>query len=152
VELRPELQPPILDEEWLDRLAELADKLDGCQSDEGDAMLAEFNQAAGTELAIENFQKIYCSEDHKDWVRRILYQRDLRPDPRLSKEEMAEIVSRIQEGDDNDFYLELFLVNCLHPAGTELIYWPDEVPELPRDREATATEIAELAMRKSGQA
>ena len=47
---------------------------------------------------------------------------------------------------DYDFYLELFLVNCKHPSGSNLIFWPNLVPELPQDREPTPEEIAELAI------
>jgi hypothetical protein len=61
---------------------------------------------------------------------------------------MVEIVSRVTAcADDRDFFLELFVVNCNHPSGTDLIYWPDQVPELPQDREPTAAEITALAMR-----
>ena len=44
-------------------------------------------------------------------------------------------------------YLELFQINCKHPSGTDLIFWPNLVPELPQDREPTAEEIADLALR-----
>ena len=49
--------------------------------------------------------------------------------------------------DDSDFYLELFLANCKHPSETDLIYYPDLVPELPQDRDPTPDEIADLALR-----
>ncbi len=62
---------------------------------------------------------------------------------------MIEIVTRSMPGNDNpdyDFYLELFVVNCKHPSGTNLIFWPNLVPELPQNREPTAEEIADLAL------
>ncbi len=78
----------------------------------------------------------------------MLYQRHLTPDPPLTCEEMTEIVRRVMAcADGHDFYLELFLVNCKHPSGTDLIAWPDQVAELPQGREPTAEEIAELALR-----
>lgn len=87
-------------------------------------------------------------EDHEDYVRRVLYRRLLSPDAALSRAELTEIVSRVRAcGDDHDFYLELFLVNCKHPSGTDLIYWPDLVPELAQGREPTGAEIADLALR-----
>ena len=76
----------------------------------------------------------------------------LAPAPGLSLAEMVEIVSRAmpQNGNpDYDFYLQMFLVNCKHPAGCDLLFWPNLVPELPQDREPTAEEIADLAMRGS---
>jgi hypothetical protein len=146
--LRPELMPPALDEGLVARLAGLADRLDGAGPGEGDDELAEFNRLAGTGLALADFQDISASEDPEDFVRRVLFQRSIRPDPGLTRGEMAEIVRRATAvTEDSDFYTELFLANCKHPSGTDLIYWPDLVPELPQDRDPTADEIADLALR-----
>lgn len=146
--LRPELMPPALDEEKVKRLGAIASKLDGYNCPDPEELLRIFNREAGTRLELEDFQKIYASEDHEDWVRRALYRRSLSPCHDISREEMVEIVSRVIAGDaDQDFYLELFLANCKHPSETDLIFWPSEVPELPQDREPTAEEIADLAMR-----
>jgi hypothetical protein len=61
---------------------------------------------------------------------------------------MVEIVARVlADNADHHFYLELFLVNCKHPSGSDLIFWPNLVPELRQDREPTAEEIADLAIR-----
>jgi hypothetical protein len=153
VELRPELKPPALDAALVARLARLADRLDGARPGQRDDELAEFNRLASTAIPLADFQGIYKGEDPEDFVRRVLFQRSLAPDPSPSRAEMVEIVSRAmpQNGDpDYDFYLELFLVNCKHPSGSDLIFWPNLVPELPQDREPTAEEIADLAMRGSG--
>jgi hypothetical protein len=148
MELRPELMPPALDAALVARLADLAANLDGAAPGQWEDDLAEFAQLAGTAIPFEEFQGISGGEDHEDYVRRVLYRRQLAPDPALSRAEMAEIVSRVKaRRADHDFYLELFQVNCRHPSGTDLIYWPDLVPELPQGREPTAEEIAELAMR-----
>jgi hypothetical protein len=150
MEVRPELMPPVLDDAIVARLARLADHLDGAGAGQGDDELAEFNRLAGTAVPLADFQGIYKSEAPEDFVRRVLFQRSLAPDPGLSVAEMAEIVSRVTGcGDGHDFYLQLFLVNCKHPSGTDLIFWPNLVPELPQGREPTAEEIADLAMRGS---
>ena len=147
--LRPELTPPVLDEALVARLAELASNMDGAAPGTWDDDLAEFNRLAGTAIPFEEFQGVYGGCDHEEYVRRILYRRHLAPNPVLTVEEMAEVASRVMAcGDDQDFYLELFVVNCRHPAGTDLIYWPDQVPEFPVEREPTAKEIAELALRR----
>jgi hypothetical protein len=147
MELRPGLMPPALDAALVARLAKLADRLDGAAPGQRDADLAEFNRLAGTDIPLADFQGIYKSEDAEDFVRRALFQRSLAPDPKVSLAEMTEIVSRVKAcGDDSDFYLELFLVNCKHPSRTDLIYWPNLVPELPQGCEPTAEEIAELAL------
>jgi hypothetical protein len=147
MQLRPELMPPTLDQALVARLAQLAAGLDGAAPGQWEDDLAEFNRLAGTSLPFEEFQGIYGGESHEDYVRRVLYRRRLTLDPALSPEEMAEIVSRVRAGGkDHDFYLELFVVNCRHPCGTDLIYWPDLVPEF-QGREPTAQEIAGLALR-----
>jgi hypothetical protein len=148
VHLRPELVPPTLDKALVTRLARLADRLDGARPGQGDDELAEFNRLAGTALLVADFQGIYKAENPEDFVRRVLFRRSLAPDARLSRAEMAEIVSRVMAcGEDHDFYLELFLVNCKHPSRTDLIFWPNLVPELAKNQQPTPEEIAELAMR-----
>jgi hypothetical protein len=149
MELRTELIPPQLDETLVARLTRLADRLDGARPGERDDEVAEFNRLAGTTVPLAEFQGIYKSEDPSDFVRHVLFQRSLKPDPGLTRAEMAEIVSRVMaSGEDHDFYLELFLVNCKHPSGTDLIFWPNLVAELPQSREPTALEIADLALRR----
>ena len=109
----------------------------------------EFNRLAGTAIPFEDFQGICGAEEHDTWVRRVLYRKSLVPAAALSREEMIEIVLRAlpQGGNpDYDFYLQLFLVNCKHPSGSDLIFWSNLVPELPQDREPTAEEIADLAI------
>lgn len=148
MELRSELLPPVLDESEIAHLSEIADRLDGAKPGQRDDELNEFNKLAKTNLPLSDFQGIYKSENPDDFVRRVLFQGHLTPDPNISLEEMTEIVSRVQIcHNDHEFYLELFLVNCKHPSGTDLIYWPNLVPELPKGREPTAEEIAELALR-----
>ena len=152
MELRSELMPPVLDEAKLERLADLADRMDGAGPGQYDDELAEFNLLAGTDMAINDFQGIYGAEDHEDYVRRLLYRRSLAPSADLSRPEMVEIISRIlavRSVAERDFYLELFELNCKHPSRSDLIYWPDLVPDLPQGREPTAEEIADLAMRVS---
>jgi hypothetical protein len=148
MDLRPELMPPTLDEKKVARLAKLANRIDGAASGHWEDELAEFNRLAGTEMTFKDFQGIYKAEDPEDFVRRGLYRQSLSPRTDLSRVEMVEIVSRVMAVDaDWDFYLELFLVNCKHPSASDLIYWPNLVPELPQDREPTAEEIADLALR-----
>jgi hypothetical protein len=147
--LRRELMPPTLDVALVTRLRDLVAGLDGAAPGQWEVDLAEFNRLAGTGIQFEEFQGIYGGENHEDYVRRVLYRQHLRPDPALTRAEMVEIVSRVMAcADGYDFFLELFCVNCKHPSGTDLIYWPNQVPELPQDREPTAAEIAELALRE----
>ena len=149
MELRCELMPPALDEDLVAHLANLAAEIDGARPGQWEDDLAEFNRLAGTAIPYEQFQGISGAEDHADWVRRLLYRQSVAPVPDLSREEMVEIVSRVQSlpPPHRDFYLESFEVNCNHPSRSDLIFWPNLVSELPQDREPTAEEIAEHAMR-----
>ncbi|WP_157369623.1 hypothetical protein [Zavarzinella formosa] len=150
MDLRPQFLPPNFDEVWFARLVELAARLDGADSGVWDDDLAEFNRLAGTTIPFDDFQEIYEQQSHRDWVRRILFQKTLLPCADISLEEMIEIVTRAMSIDENadwDFYLELFVVNCKHPLGVNLIFGPTtSVPEFPQDREPTAEEIACLAV------
>ena len=148
MQLRPELTPPALDAALVSRLAGLAARLDGARPGQWEEDLAEFNRLAGTAIPFEEFQGISGGERHEDYVRRVLFGRAVASAPDLSLAEMTEIVARVlARGADRDFYLEVFRAKCRHPSGTDLIYWPDLVPELPQGREPTAAEVAELAMR-----
>ncbi len=148
MDLRSELTPPKHDESLVDRLVQLVERLDSdaALSGDRDDELAEFNQFAGTTLDVEAFQGIYRMEEAEEFVRRALILRDVPKVPDLTREEMIEIVSRIIQGEDQDFYLYLFIKNCKHPGESGLIFGQHLIPELPHDREATAEEIADCAM------
>lgn len=148
MELRDALMPPALDPALVARLALIADQLDGAAPGREGADLDAFNRLAGTSLTLADFRGMYGAMSATEFVRRLLYRRALVPDPGLTYAEMTGVVSRVMTcAPGYDFYLELFLVNCRHPSGTDLIYWPDEVPELSPGREPTAAEVAELALR-----
>lgn len=147
MEIRPHLLPPKLDESKVAQLSQLASALDGAIPGAWEDNLAEFNRLAETSIPLEEFQGISGAEEHADYVRRVLYGKQIRLDPTITFSEMKVIVRRIlQAGTERDFYLELFIVNCKHPAKSDLIYWPSEVSELPKDREPTVEEIAALAV------
>ena len=148
MELRPELMPPKLDPLLVARLTELAESIDGAARGVWEEDLAEFNRLAEVTVPFAVFQGVYGGDGHESFVRRVIYQRRLSPPPDVSVAEMAEVVSRMITADtDHKFYSELFMACCRHPSGTDLIYWPELVPELSQDREASAREIAELALR-----
>ena len=72
-------------------------------------------------------------------------------EPPLSRDEMNSLVSRIflAEGTESQANadVELFIANCRHPSGSDLIFWPNLVPEFGDDYEPTVEDIVELAMR-----
>ncbi len=148
MELRPELTPPMLNETLVAQLAKLADRLDGAAEGERNDELAEFNRLAGTAIPLQEFQGIYRAVNPEDFVRDVLHRRSLKPIPDLSRAEMVEIVSRLQTQagkSEESYYFNLFQMHCKHPGGSNLIYYPEMVSELPQDREPTAEEIADCA-------
>jgi hypothetical protein len=66
--------------------------------------------------------------------------------PQLSRPEMLALVERILRNGGKRADIDLFVANCKHPAGTDLIFWPHGVPHDPSKPEPTAEEIVEKAM------
>lgn len=68
----------------------------------------------------------------------------------LSREEMVSLVCRICQAEgtegEADADIELFLANCNHPSGSDLIFWPELVDDFPSGCEPTVAEIVDLAM------
>lgn len=125
MELRPELMPPALDERLVTRLADLAADLDGNPDEE---KRAEFNRLAGTDIPMAEFQGIYGGEDHENYVRRVLYYRQIKPVPAVTKAELAEVVRRAmpQNGffDQHEAYMAIFDANVPLAAASGLIFYP----------------------------
>jgi hypothetical protein len=124
MKLRQELTPPLLDEQHVARLAELADAIDGNPTE---ALRAEFNKLAGTELPMSLFQGAYGSEDHANFVRRVLRQQHIKPVPDVTREELVEIVRRAMEPDRvglQEAYMAVFDCNVQRPHASNLIFYP----------------------------
>ena len=124
MELRRELTLPSLDEQLVARLAELADAIDGNPSE---ALRAKFNELAGTDLPMSAFQGVYGSEDHANFVRRLLRKRRIKPVPDVTREELAEIVRRAMKPDRaglHEAYMALFDCNVPRPRASNLIFYP----------------------------
>jgi hypothetical protein len=127
MELRPELMPPTLDEQLVARLAELAAHLDG---DPDEDKRAEFNRLAGTDIPMAEFQGIYGGEDHEDYVRRVLYHRQIQPAAGVTRAELAEVVRRAmpQNGfsDRHEAYMAIFDANVPLEGASNLIFYPPD--------------------------
>lgn len=72
---------------------------------------------------------------------------------KLSREEMITLVRKIMraEGTEEELYanITVFRANCLHPDGTNLIFWPHGPTHDPTKPEPTAEEIVDKAMSQS---
>ena len=128
MELRTELLPPLLDDDLVEKLAELAADIDGASPGEWDGWLSDFNRLAGTDIPFEEFKGIYGGEEHCTWVRRFLYWRLIQPASNVTREELLEVIRRAMpqyEYDDYEAYERILDVNT-NGAGTRLI---DEPPD-----------------------
>jgi hypothetical protein len=129
MELRPELVPPVLDEEIVARLAKLADQIDGAAPGEWEGLLEEFNRGAGTSLGFADFQGIYGGEDHATWVRRVPLAKAIKPAGDVTREELIEIVRRAMPQNglrDYEAYMAIFDANVVRPHASSLIYDPPD--------------------------
>ncbi len=72
---------------------------------------------------------------------------------KLSRDQMMILVGRIfqAEGTEQaaDADIALFVANCAHPSKTDILFWPELVPEL-AGRVPTVEEVVDLAMRGGG--
>lgn len=124
MELRRELTPPQLDEQLVERLAQLTDAIDGNPSQ---ALCAAFNKLAGTELPVSVFQGVYGSENHANFVRRVLRNQRIKPVPDVTREELVEIVRRAMKPDRDglhEAYMAVFECNVPRPHASNLIFYP----------------------------
>lgn len=126
MKLRPELTPPPLDEQLVARLAELADAIDGNPSE---ALCAQFNKLAGTELTVSSFQGVYGSEDHANFVRRVLRKQRIKPVSDVTREELVEIVRCAMNPDLvglREAYMAVFDCNVPRPHASNLLFYPPD--------------------------
>lgn len=132
VELRPELCPP---EVGPGRIAELCGAIDNIaellergEQDQAEAAIAAFNADTGHHCVPGDFLGYSASRSVEDFAVEVA-----RPAwPKVAdttREELVEIVRRIQAVDDDiDYYLLLLRTNVVHPGVSDLIFWPP--PEL----------------------
>ncbi|WP_044302802.1 hypothetical protein [Rhodopirellula sallentina] len=129
MELRPQLEPPKIDEQLAARLAELAANIDGARPGEWDEWLTEFNRLANTSIPFEHFQGIYGAEDHIEWVRRILHDQHTKPVDDVTRDELIEIVRRAmpQNGySDAEAYMAILDKNVPRSGASNLIFYPPD--------------------------
>ncbi len=145
MELRLELQPSKVNKKLLNRLAKLADSIDGSSEEESKESIAEFNRLSQSSLDYSDFQGIYNAMSHIDWVRLLLSTRMNKRVADVTRDELIEIVNRISE---DDAYLEIFEINTSTPFGSNLIYWPDHVPgfDFGEKQEPSAEEIVDFVL------
>ena len=129
MELRPQLEPPKIDEQLAARLAELAASIDGARPGEWGEWLAEFNQLANTSIPFEHFQGIYGGEEHIEWVRRVLHDKYMKPVNDVTRDELIEIVRRAMPQNgyaDAEAYMAILDKNVPRSGASDLIFYPPD--------------------------
>src|SRR5262249_38322290 len=70
------------------------------------------------------------AEDHEDWVRRVLYQKVIKPAPGVSREELVEVVrramSRGESYQDREAYMAIFDANVPRENASNLLFLPPD--------------------------
>ncbi|GAA2325795.1 hypothetical protein [Dactylosporangium salmoneum] len=126
MELRPELCPPPVAPE---RVAELCAAIETIEEllergEPADAAIAAFNAGTGHGYATDDFRTYWTSRDVEDFA--LEAARPAFPKVAdVTRDELIEIVGRIQAaGDDVDYYVLLLITNVPHPRVTDLIFHP----------------------------
>ncbi|NAW84927.1 hypothetical protein [Photobacterium halotolerans] len=142
--LRPELQPPEVDVTLLECLTKLASDIDGGKEEECLDKVLEFNFLTETNHQFIDFQGIYGSDGHKEWVHRLLRLKSIVPQPNLTRDELIEITKLAILGDE--VYLDILDKNVSYPFVSDLIYYPSNFPEFKND-EPTEEEIVDFLLK-----
>ncbi|QDU11059.1 hypothetical protein [Gimesia aquarii] len=145
--------PPHLDEALVQRLAELANELDGADEHDAKPLLEEFNELAGTSIPFAEFQGIYGAEDHIDYVRRVLTDKLTNADSSLTRDDLTEMFKRVCENPTDDAYLQFMFSTIKKTFGdhqiSDLVFWPGEYfGDGDNSREQTPEEMAEAVLER----
>lgn len=124
------MSQPNLDDDLVQRLAEIAERLDGGDEVADAALLNEFNRLAGTSIPFSEFQGIYGGEDHVDYVRRVLTDRATEAAPNLNRELLTQMFAKVLADPCDDAYLQYVFTTIRKTLGdgqiSDLVFWPGE--------------------------
>ncbi|MFC6022089.1 hypothetical protein ACFP2T_38745 [Plantactinospora solaniradicis] len=128
--LRPELCPPMVGSHRIASLCTTIETIAGLleRGESADGAITAFNAETGHDYAADYFLTYWKSCSVEDFA--LEAARPARPKvANVTRDELIEIVGRIQAVDDDiDYYVLLLETNVAHPRVTELIFWPP--PEL----------------------
>ncbi|MBP3140253.1 hypothetical protein [Aliivibrio fischeri] len=141
--LRAGLKAPQIDLELLGNLVELVSDIDGGNENECLDKVAKFNLLSETNHKFNDFQGIYGSNGHEEWVKGLLRLKSIKPQFNLTKNELLEITKLAVLG--NEAYLDILAKNVSYPFVSELIYYPEEVFDF-NNEEPTEEEIVDFLL------
>lgn len=144
--LRAELLPPKFDPELMNRLAQLANDIDGASNEESEPWIDEFSKLIGLSYEWEEFQGIYGGQPHINWVYSTLCWKNIQPISDITRDELIEITRRVMESED-EAYMIILEKNVPCPFASDLIFWPDEVPDFNFSNDGpTAEEVVDFIL------
>jgi hypothetical protein len=143
MDLRPELLPPPVGSQPLAEISREIEKISGllCCGEPAEAAIAAFNEMTGHDYDAADFAEYHGWRRLEDFAKEAA--RPVHPRvPGITRDELAEIVRRLQAADpETDYYLRLLEANVAHPGVSDLIYHPPA--EL---RQASAEQIVDTAL------
>ncbi|MER6593374.1 hypothetical protein ABT214_16270 [Micromonospora purpureochromogenes] len=130
MELRPELCPPVVGPQRIAELCSAIETIAGMleRGESADAAIAGFNAETGRDYGADHFLTYWKSRNLEDFA--LEAARPARSKvANVTRDEVIEIVRRIQAAEDDiDYYVLLLDATVLYSRVTELIFWPP--PEL----------------------
>lgn len=124
------MSQPNLDDNLVQRLAKIAERLDGGDETADVALLDEFNRLAGTSIPFSEFKGISAGEDHVDYVRRVLTDKATEPVPNLNRELLIEMFTKVLADPCDDAYLQYVFGTVRKTLGdnqiSDLVFFPGE--------------------------
>ena len=143
--MNPELMPPPLDDELVDRLVILADKIvshidTGLDADD---LISEFNSVSQRDYSRADFHSFSESISTRDFVRIALAPGSPHTN-QLADRDLVQLIQWLidSKGSESEesYWLDLLSANLPHPDISDLIYWPSEfgLPDEPTAEEILA--------------
>jgi len=147
---------PKLDEDLVQCLAKMAERLDGGNEVTDAPLLDEFNRLACTEISFSELQGIYGEEDHIDYVRRVLTDLATEVSPNLSREELIQMFEKVIADPCDDAYLQYVFTTIRKTLGdtqiSDLVFWPGEYfGDSNNQRELTTELMADAVLERHAQ-
>jgi hypothetical protein len=122
---------------------EIVHRVENTQED-CSALLDEIGQLSGCRFDETYFRTLYGWASHDDFARLVALGSPPRVED-ITRDELIEVVTLILSSPFplRDYYVALFNRNVTHPAGSDLIFWPQN--HWPAGYEPTAEEIVDKA-------
>ncbi len=97
MELRPELNPPVLDEEQVQRLVDFINSIEDSLEigDDPSEFVSQFNREVGTNFKYDELCEIWSYMEVEEFVRSQLRTSQARKIPDITYEELLELMNRV---------------------------------------------------------